>query len=119
MDLRAVYFVDNSRTQRNPKPWLRVSRTLFHVVHGAGFGDDGFAGIGFHFDDLHVVAENLIIDFMALHGVSPFAHYCRLGNRTGGERYVHVLRFESSRYCSWLSACSCARKVEPVWLDLL
>ena len=47
---------------------------LFHVVHGTGFGDDGFAGIEFHFDDLHVVAENLIVDFMAFHSVSPFSY---------------------------------------------
>ncbi len=48
-----------------------VADALFHIVHGAGFGDDGFAGIEFHFDDLHIVADNFIVDFVTLHAFSP------------------------------------------------
>ncbi len=40
---------------------------VFHVVHGTRFGDHRFTGVQFHLDDLHVVAENFIVDFVGFH----------------------------------------------------
>jgi hypothetical protein len=40
---------------------------VIHEHHAAGFGDDGFAGIEFDFDELHVVAVDLVVDFV--HGI--------------------------------------------------
>ncbi len=37
---------------------------LLHVVHRPGLGDDGLAGIEFDFDELHVVAEDLVVDLV-------------------------------------------------------
>ena len=37
---------------------------VLHVHHAAGFGDRGFLGIEFDFDELHVVAVNLVINFV-------------------------------------------------------
>ena len=39
----------------------------FHVIHCARFGDDGFVWIELNCDNLHVVAENFVIDFVAIH----------------------------------------------------
>lgn len=44
---------------------------VLHVVHHAGFGDHGFAGIEFHLDDLQIIPQDFVIDFVALHGPSP------------------------------------------------
>ena len=44
-----------------------VVDSVFHVVHCPRFGHDGLVGVQLDFDDLHVVAKDLIIDFMALH----------------------------------------------------
>ena len=41
---------------------------VVHVVHAAGFGDDGFAGVEFDFDELHFVAVDLVIDIVGAHG---------------------------------------------------
>ncbi len=37
---------------------------IVHVHHAAGFGDDGFVGVELDFDELHVVAKNLVVDFV-------------------------------------------------------
>src|SRR5881396_136280 len=37
---------------------------VFHVKHPAGLGDGGLTGIQLHFDELHVVAKNFVIDFV-------------------------------------------------------
>jgi hypothetical protein len=42
---------------------------VFHIVHGAGLGNYGFAGIEFHEHHLHVVADNLKIHVMTFHVV--------------------------------------------------
>ena len=39
---------------------------VVHVHHAAGFGDGGFHGVEFDFDELHVVAVNLVINFVHL-----------------------------------------------------
>ena len=40
---------------------------VLHVIHCAGLGDDDLGGVQFHLDDLHVVAENLVINLVASH----------------------------------------------------
>src|SRR5688500_369565 len=37
--------------------------TVFHVHHSTGFGDGCLTGIKLHFNELHVIAENLVIHF--------------------------------------------------------
>ncbi len=37
---------------------------VFHIVHDASFRDDGFTGVEFDFDQLHVVAENGVVNLM-------------------------------------------------------
>ena len=49
---------------------------LFHPVHGAGFGDDGFARVQFDFDDLHIVAKDFVVYFLTAHCRSPFFGWC-------------------------------------------
>ena len=44
---------------------------VFHVHHAAGLGDGRFVRIELDFDELHVVAENLVVDLM---------HRCHLGS---------------------------------------
>ena len=57
---------------RNPPLLLRRSvaedrlhlDAVFHVHHAAGFGDGGFVGIQLDLDELHVVAENLVVNLV-------------------------------------------------------
>ena len=44
---------------------------VVHVHHAASFGDGGFVGVEFDFDELHRVAVNLVINFV--HLVHSFA----------------------------------------------
>ena len=37
---------------------------VVHVHHAAGFRDGGFIRVELDFDELHVVAENLVVDFV-------------------------------------------------------
>jgi hypothetical protein len=37
---------------------------VVHVHHAAGFGDGGFHGVQFDFDELHVIAEDFKVDFV-------------------------------------------------------
>ena len=37
---------------------------VVHVHHAAGLGDGGFVRIEFDFDELHVVAEDLVVDLV-------------------------------------------------------
>ena len=37
---------------------------VVHVHHAAGFGDRRFVRIELDFDELHVVAEDLVVDFV-------------------------------------------------------
>ncbi len=42
---------------------------VFHVVHRARLGDHRLTGVELDLDDLHVVAVDLVVDFMALHWI--------------------------------------------------
>ena len=64
------------------KPLLCCRRTIaenrlhfdaiVHIHHAARFGDRCFVRIQLHFDELHVVAENLVVDFVHHdHGTLP------------------------------------------------
>ena len=53
-----------------PEPCLEVD-AVFHVVHGAGFGDDGLSLVELDLDDLQVIADELIVDFVRTHGSLP------------------------------------------------
>ena len=44
---------------------------IFHVVHGSGLGDHGFAGIELDLHQLHVVAPNRVVQFMTFHAHHP------------------------------------------------
>ena len=46
---------------------------VVHVHHAAGFGHRGLVRVELDFDELHVVAENLVVDFVHLcHASGPF-----------------------------------------------
>ena len=50
---------------------------IVHVHHPARFGDRGFHGVEFDFDELHVVAENLVINFVHRgHRLFAFRRLC-------------------------------------------
>ncbi len=45
---------------------------VVHVHHAARFRDGGFIGVEFQFDELHRVAEHLVINFVHLvHSILP------------------------------------------------
>ncbi len=46
---------------------------LLHPVHGTGLGNHRFAGIQPHLNGLHVIPENFVIHFMALHRLPPLS----------------------------------------------
>jgi hypothetical protein len=46
---------------------------LLHAVHGSRFRDDRFTGIKFHLNSMNVVAQDLVIKFMALFEVGTVA----------------------------------------------
>ena len=56
-----------------PSPKIvSICDAVFHVHHAAGLGERGLAGIELDLDELHVVAEDLVVDFVhARHGPSP------------------------------------------------
>ena len=68
--------------------------TLVHVVHGARLGDDRLAGIKFDFDDLHLLADEGVINLMGgavgwhrRNGRPSWNHGCHAGSEIG----PHVL----------------------------
>jgi hypothetical protein len=44
---------------------------VVHVVHRPGLGNHSFAGIKLYLDNLDIIADNLIINFMGLYGLIP------------------------------------------------
>ena len=44
---------------------------VVHVHHAAGLGDRGLVGIELDFDELHVVAEDLVVDLVHLGHARP------------------------------------------------
>ena len=44
---------------------------IMHIIHRSGLGNDRLTRIQLDFNNLHIIPENLIIDFMALHSL-PF-----------------------------------------------
>ena len=51
---------------------------VVHVHHAAGFGDGGFVRIQLDFDELHVVAKNLVIDLVHRRHEGSCASHCQL-----------------------------------------
>ncbi len=56
---------------------------VIHPVHDAGFGHHRLAGVQFDLHHLHVVAEDLITDFMGFHSAPPCAHGRHLQKENG------------------------------------